>query len=163
MLSQWGSTQRKQTGREFRQDRWCKLAKRIFLTTEHHGQYMNWKESSRRVADLGSGGANLPSVTGQWGIAFCITFFSKHYYYCCYYRCCCCYYHCCCCILLNFQLLKLFLSQHTSFTIILLPNPAEWRGRDEGLSKGLCGVSSPTGLKPQDYSESCCFHSLLIT
>lgn len=32
-----------------------------------------------------------------------------------------------------------------------------------GLSKGLCGVLSPTGFKPQDYSESCCFHSLWIT
>lgn len=32
-----------------------------------------------------------------------------------------------------------------------------------GLSKGLCGVSSPTGLKTQDYSEYCCFHPLLKT
>lgn len=41
---------------------------------------------------------------------------------------------------------------------------SEWRERDGRLNKGLCGVSSPTGLKPQQYySKSCCFHSLLIT
>lgn len=127
----------KQTRREHSWDRWPEFIKGIFHSTESHAQYLaggvTWKHGW-------PGLRCLALVSKWWEIALCITccfFFYCHYHY-----------YCKSPLLLYFILFSiiiLFLSQHTSFTLNLLPIPPGW-GRE--------GVSSCTvlifqlGLKP---------------
>lgn len=86
MLCHWGGTQIK-AGRELCWDRWLKVAKGVFHTTEHHAHFMNWgsylEEEASRSAGMESGiGQQLycASLGFPWVLFFPFNIII-HYYY----------------------------------------------------------------------------------
>lgn len=95
------------------------LIKGIFHSMESHAQHINWGELPERVADLGTGrGVRHQSVGGErlHLCIICCFFFYCHYHY---------YYYLLPLLLyfILFSIIILLLSQHTSFTLNLIPIP----------------------------------------
>lgn len=125
-----------ETGREHSWYRWPELTQGLFHTVEHHVQYINWGFTQKGPAGLRKGVWHW-SVGGEHRIVHHLFFpfllsllllFTII-------------------VLFYFSIIKLFSSQHTSITLILLPIPLGWEKRGGRLSKWLRGISSPAGFK----------------